>query len=378
MIEKVKRKVLCNELEDGGVKMINLNEFQNGFYLEWVENLLGPEEKEWKKIPRHNLKKYGGTSIFESKISAKSIKNLKSSVSPFWYKALEVWFNNNTCDSYSNNIDKINDNEVLFNNVVFTYKNQHIWIYECIKFGIIRLKDIMIDDRIMNLNEFREKYPNIKQVVFVHNIIYNACQKYEGKIEKSTSSNHEIYFRGKVVGEIGRKGFLQILKQKQESHIITFWKRKFNVDIGKEHWTAGIESTREVRLRELHWKILHNIYPTNILLHKMKIRETNKCDFCDCDDFNDHFFVHCRKVQSLWIEIEKLLMFILNKQIKLTVCDKLIGIKRSEKGFNVKEKNIINHAILIGKLTISKFRYGMRFNIIDMFHREATLRHLLK
>ena len=71
-------------------------------------------------------------------------------------------------------------------------------------------------------------------------------------------------------------------------------------------------------------------------------------------------------------------MFILNKQIKLTACDKLIGIKRSEKEFNVKEKNIINHAILIGKLTISKFRYGMRFNIIDMFHREATLRHLLK
>ncbi|XP_076468368.1 uncharacterized protein LOC143299124 [Babylonia areolata] len=37
----------------------------------------------------------------------------------------------------------------------------------------------------------------------------------------------------------------------------------------------------ETRLKEVQWKILHNIYPTSILLHKMEIMENNKCSICD-------------------------------------------------------------------------------------------------
>ena len=108
----------------------------------------------------------------------------------------------------------------------------------------------------------------------------------------------------------------------------------------------------------------------------MKIKESNTCDFCTCEDFIEHFFVYCEKVKPVWIEIEKQLMTMLNKPFKLSIIDKLIGLKSSKKDLSVTEKNIINHAILIGKITISKYRYGMRFNIIDMLHREANFRQL--
>ena len=279
--------------------------------------------------------------FLKGKINVQFIKNIDINVSPFWYKALDVWFENkmdNLSEYENNKIEKISDNEVLFNNVAFQYKNKHIWIYECIKFGIIRLKDVMINDRVMNLNEFREKFPNLKQVVFAHNIIFNACKKYEGMIERNCNSDHKIYFKGRVVGDIGRKGFFKMLKRKEESHIIAFWKRKLEVDIEKEHWIAGIQSSKETRLQEHHWKIMHNIYPTNILLHKMKVKENNNCEFCSVEDYIEHFFVHCNKVKPVWIEIEKQLMSILNKKVELTVCDKLIGIKASEKGVNITEK----------------------------------------
>ena len=112
------------------------------------------------------------------------------------------------------------------------------------------------------------------------------------------------------------------------------------------------------------------------MLHKMKVKNTNECDFCGCEDYIEHVFVHCQKIQPLWIEIEKQLSIILNKTVKLTICDKLIGFKRSDNGLSIKETHFINHAILIGKLTISKFRYGFRFNIKDMLYREANLRNL--
>ena len=49
--------------------------------------------------------------------------------------------------------------------------------------------------------------------------------------------------------------------------------------------------TQETRLPVLQWKIMHNIYPTNILLSMMKVGENNRYSyFTDTVDSNEHFF----------------------------------------------------------------------------------------
>ena len=45
-------------------------------------------------------------------------------------------------------------------------------------------------------------------------------------------------------------------------------------------WLLCYKCTQEIRLRVLQWKILHNIYPTNILWSKMKVKENNKSPYC--------------------------------------------------------------------------------------------------
>ena len=37
--ERVKREILCNDIHEGGLNMINLREFQDGFTLSWIEQL---------------------------------------------------------------------------------------------------------------------------------------------------------------------------------------------------------------------------------------------------------------------------------------------------------------------------------------------------
>ena len=59
-----------------------------------------------------------------------------------------------------------------------------------------------------------------------------------------------------------------------------FWNRNISVDLDNL-WSIAFRATKETRLRVLHWKIRHNIYPTNILLCKMKEKENNKCTYCD-------------------------------------------------------------------------------------------------
>ena len=69
-----------------------------------------------------------------------------------------------------------------------------------------------------------------------------------------------------------------------------FWSRKFGLEIDEHIWSIPSLATKETRLRVLQWKILH-IYPTNILLCKMKVRDDHMCSYCnDVVDYIEHFF----------------------------------------------------------------------------------------
>ena len=48
----------------------------------------------------------------------------------------------------------------------------------------------------------------------------------------------------------------------------------------EEVWHTTLKSTKEMRLRVLGWKKLHDIYPTNILFNKMNVKESDKYTFC--------------------------------------------------------------------------------------------------
>ena len=46
------------------------------------------------------------------------------------------------------------------------------------------------------------------------------------------------------------------------------------------------------RNKTLQWKILHDIFPTNLLLCKMKVRDDQMCSYCnDVVDYIEHFFL---------------------------------------------------------------------------------------
>ena len=58
-----------------------------------------------------------------------------------------------------------------------------------------------------------------------------------------------------------------------------FWHRKFKIEIDK-HVRSLPLFVSKTRLLVLQWKLLHNIYPTNILLCKMKERDDQMCSYC--------------------------------------------------------------------------------------------------
>ena len=153
------------------------------------------------------------------------------------------------------------------------------------------------------------------------------------------------------------------------------WKRKFDDDFDRKCSALPFLCTKETKLQTMQWKILHHIYPSNILLEKMKIKDSDKCEWCGVIDTSIHFFFECSIVKVIWKEIEKLIFSKTGHTVHLTAKSVLLGITHN-KNYGKQKSNIINLLILIGKHTISKGKYGKLKNLSIILEHELLIRKL--
>ena len=119
-----------------------------------------------------------------------------------------------------------------------------------------------------------------------------------------------------------------------------FWSRKFGLEINEHIWSIPSLITNETRLRVLQRTILHAIYPTNILLCNMEVRDDQMCSYC-----NEvvYFFFDCPTIKKFWNYIGQYILITFDIQTYLTVVDVLFGIKQHNCGkFKTKRINHVN------------------------------------
>ena len=368
--EKINRKTLTNALEDGGIKMINLISFQKSFLLSWVEKLLNPGKEPWKYTAHSCLHAVGGLTAFKSNLDPKDFNFFHHIVSPFWKTCLTVWLENaentlNTSVSYS---------DPIFNNILITFQGKPIFLPSCIQTGVSCVNDFMFDNsRTLSLLEFRNKFGNFPRLILDYNILKSAFNRLLSK--KTLQTGTAFYFKKETVGKIGRKAFLKHISQHTHPLCNSLWERKYGIIINKFHWRMA-HSPNETRLKALNYKLLHNIYPSNILLHKMKITNTDNCPWCNNEtDFIEHMFFKCLTVKPLWAEIEKVIFTKLNHSLELTEEHIILGLTHIN-GITKMKTEQINLIISIGRLAISKFRYGPKRALLEIFHTDMNLRNI--
>ena len=92
-------------------------------------------------------------------------------------------------------------------------------------------------------------------------------------------------------------------------------------------------------------------------------------------DFIEHFLFNCKKVTPLWNEVQNDIKAHLDISVKLNESHTILGIPAIE-GVSKTDVQKINQVIAIGRLTVSKFKYGPNRNIIEIFESECALRKI--
>lgn len=375
--EKVKRVVVNSDIGQGGLKMIDVKTMQASFLCQWMIKLSNVEvEETWKCIPRSYFNIFGeNCACFNTTMGPKKFKGIELLTSMFWRQVAQTWLHyNRTPHKGSPRM------ECLWNNENIVYQNQVIHFPNWAKKGITYVNDLLDDQNgIKSFEIVKTTLGTSPSLYLEYFTVHSALIKYLKRNPTYTDSCTELPTRLIFNNEnitTAKLIRLFIVETKFTTPCsVQFWKNKFDYEINELHWNIVTE-IKESRLRELHWKILHNTYPTNILLKKMGLSNTEMCSYCAQErDFIEHFFFDCKMVKPLWKHVQELICAKTGLLLTLEAKCVLLGIVCLE---NVSKNDIamINYLILIAKMCISKFKYGTPVNIIIMFESELHIRKI--
>ena len=274
--EKIKRKVMYNATEKGGLKILNIEAIQSAAYLHWAKKkLLTGVEQDWKILAKAAYKNVGFPAVFASTV--KPIRGIESVENKFWKKVLETWTTLN-----NDNDTKVKLTQPIFNNKLLIYQGTPLFNKQCILSNILWVKDLFINDRFMTREEFNNTVGAGARNFMTYNLLRTVVLNKVNRNDRLDNCDQEpqIPFQDNTLGNFKRQGFLKQISTIETPSAQNFWSRKFQMSVPKDIWSIPWRTTKETRLRALQFRILHNIHPTNILLEKMGIAPNSLCQIC--------------------------------------------------------------------------------------------------
>ena len=373
-VEKIKRKVICRDIELGGLNMIDINDMQATFYIKWALKLLTEKNQPWTATPIQILESVGGDTFLLCDIKEKQIVGMENIRSEFWKDVVLTWLKQNENGKILH-LDSLRIiDRPLFNNNNITYKGKPLYLEKTLKKGVLSVRDFVKEGNLITIDDFLYKvgyYPRANLDYFV---IFNALrhvnlQEKEDGMLNCNERAREILSRSNKMNRL-------LIRDDDNSLAIghQMWNRKLGQDISIKY-KATLTCTKEIKLKEFIFKIFHNIFPSNFMLERMKLSATNTCDFCGEVDYTEHALVNCVRLKQFWEAVIKWI----KKEVGIDVADKteekLFGIgKGDRKKTKAKNVAIANQILLIAKFSIYKTKFYDHQNITVIFEEEISKR----
>ncbi len=377
--EKVRRNVVCSGTEDGGLDMINITDMQHAFSIAWLSRLWRNSEAYWAVLPLFYLSQCGpNLAALKSNVQCREFIGLDKVKLQFWKKTIISWLNHQSINNIENIPPEKIKNQSIWNNTIIRYQGKVLTFSNWQKKGIITVGDLYNNLHFMSFAEIEEKLGPSPGLLLQYNVVENAIPgPWKQVVEPEHHCNSPSFHNHEISVLTSTKIRQLITKHKWKTPCsVQFWNSKYiNIEINSKLWNLAFDTVKETRLRVLQWKILHNIYPTCILLSKMGVTESDRCPYCNTTDYIEHFFFSCQVSRTLWTHIEQKLLTVQNVQIQLSEEVVLFGVVD---GYNSVLRKLVNTYILIGKMCISKFKYGSYHSITLLFDYELELREKIK
>jgi hypothetical protein len=348
--EKIKRKILIGEYEEGGYKMTDIKSYIKAIKICWLTRLIKMEGIWKEKIlkilkidPEYMLRcniKYTDLPFI------KDLRKLK-----LWEEIIKYWCEENF-DEDPQDANTILNQSIWMNSHIKINKKTVYW-EKWYKEGFKWVADLTVMDdkgkmKLMSFAELKDfDIPGFDMMKY-NSLISSIPKKWKKILSTETNlveEEGESYLLNRLLNQKKPMKYMyNILKKKKSERptsAIEKWREDLNIDTTDEHILNGHEKnhycTINNRLKSFNCNFINRNIPYNRRLHKMGKKETTICEFCNKEEETIiHLYWECTEIKKLWNNIKTVYNNLtgenieINKEICLLFPSKTKYNKRTE------------------------------------------------
>ena len=306
----IKKQVLIQSIEDGGLKMPDIKTMIKATKLMWIKRFL-TKNNNYISIAHVNSKIDNFEKFFYNKLN---VCHLNSKPTPFYNQILSYWeeFRDLSSDKKSK-MDILN--EKLWLNKDILVDNKPLMFPAWSENGINCLFDILENNGIFKTKDQIQNSYGIQVDTMQYNSLKSAisktwlqkikCQNQQDfKFEARVDGDIKIDKKFKNISKVSCKEFYwQIIygnlirptafyKWEELYYYVTFnWKHILKLP----YMTAS-----ETSLQSLQYQIINRFFPCNSIIHVWYTDIKANCAVCNIEDTIEHYFFYCHIVSEFW------------------------------------------------------------------------------
>jgi len=370
-VHYIKKAEIIKEYKDGGVQAIDFECLNAVLKLKWIKSFLLNPESIWFCLPRGLFKRVGGLD-FLLKCDFK-VERLPVKLSSF-HKQMLCWKL-----MYTHN---------------FTPHQTPIWNnrYVLCNRKSLFLQDWM-DKNIWSVTHFLDEQGNwLTFENFSLKYDLNCTRAQFNKVSKAIPAQIKLLVQNIRSDNInlpalhieGRDFLMETTNKILRSHMnnILYPARSNRNSIMQLFSEADIKKWRthyisypvSPKAKEVHFRILNNVYPSNELLRKRFNIDQNNCSFCNVEiETTEHIFFDCSCCMLLWEDLQDWLSSKIPLPDPLTRENIIFGVRLEDSSSDL----VLNNIIVLAKYFIHCSKWRKSKPYFSVFKNEVLNAHLV-
>ena len=365
----IRKNDMVKNYDDGGLNVIDFDIMNGVLKLKWLKSFLTNRHSFWFIVPNMIFKKMGGIDF----LLRFECSSLPLKLSTFHQQVLLYWKL-----IYSHNFTP--HNTPVWNNRYILLSRKSVYIEDWKSKGVWAVAHFLDDTgNVLQFEDFCKKYQiqcNVKhynRVIKAIPISLRAMVREDIRYYKVSPELRQLCINGLDFCDFKctNKVIRNILLEEYYPNPIKrrYILKEFEVEKIRKIRKNYISLPLPPKIKELNFKILNEIYPTNEFLRLRFNFDLNNCIFCEKEiETLQHLFFHCNSVQYFWNEMQSWLQ---SKNIELPLTEKTVIF-----GVFVEDKNldfVLNTLMLLGKFFIHKCRYFKLIPCMNHWRNELKL-----
>ena len=298
---KIKKKTLELDIKNGGLRMVNIINFEQSLKTKWLKKILHSDEV-WTLIPKcyniENVAKYGTN----------------------FYKLLLPVINNHFWKSVTVTLHSFHHISVRKNNVNLSI-NSPLWYNPCINVEYVKQWDIKGLRRLGDLLDDQLNIKTIEKLSEDFDIKFNFLDYL--RLKRSIPPKHSIrniehdlsdpWCQEHILIILGDNKSNQLIKktfldQKSLPRVTEKWKSSLLIPEDDNFWNRifGLPKliNQDIWMQMFQYKILHRILATEKKLFTYNIKNSPLCRYCKKEEESiEHLFCECDLSTAIWPEV---------------------------------------------------------------------------